>query len=196
MKSKFEQYIHQHREDFDSEHPSPDSWQKLKAQLSGDKKPIVKNLFLRSWLIAAAMTGVAALLVFTFIKSPGSSTDPRAVTPAASGNTELMNEINPSYAKEVYHFTQLIEIKQNELKKLQKADPVLYNHFIKDITRLDSSYNALQTQLPENPNREQLLEAMIQNLRLQTDLLNEQLLIIQKIKQSKNKINETNSKSI
>jgi hypothetical protein len=79
---------------------------------------------------------------------------------------------------------------------MQQADPVLYNQFIKDITRLDSSYNALQTQLPENPNREQLLEAMIQNLRLQTDLLNEQLLIIQKIKQSKNKINETNSKSI
>jgi len=39
--------------------------------------------------------------------------------------------------------------------------------------------------LPSNPNREQLLEAMIQNLKLQTELLNQQLLIIQKIKQAK-----------
>jgi len=193
MKSRFEQYIEQHRDEFDSEDPSPASWQHLQAKLTGEKKPVIKHLFFKSWLIAAAMTGIAALLVFTLLKSP--SSDELALT-SPVGNNELLNEINPTYAKEVYHFTQLIEIKQNELKKLQKADPVLYNQFIKDITRLDSSYNALQTQLPENPNREQLLEAMIQNLRLQTDLLNEQLLIIQKIKQSKNRINETNSKSI
>lgn len=195
MKSQFEQYMEQHRDEFDSEEPSPDSWQKLQARMIGEKKPIVKNLFLRSWMIAAAMIGIAALLVFTLVKSPDNST-PLTMTPAVNENSALMNEINPDYAKEVYHFTQLIEIKQNELKKMQQADPVLYNQFIKDITRLDSSYNALQTQLPENPNREQLLEAMIQNLRLQTDLLSEQLTIIQKIKQSKNKINETNSKSI
>ena len=194
MNPNLEQYIQQHREEFDGEDPSPDTWQKLQEKIKGEKKPIVKNLFLRSWAIAAAMTGIAALLVFTLIKSPGS--DSLAITPEGPVNNDLLNEINPGYAKEVYHFTQLIEIKQNELKKMQQADPVLYNQFIKDITRLDSSYNALQTQLPENPNREQLLEAMIQNLRLQTDLLNEQLLIIQKIKQSKNKINETNSKSI
>src|SRR5688500_9771135 len=193
MKSRFEQYIEQHRDEFDSEDPSPDSWQQLHAKITGEKKPVIKHLFFKSWLIAAAVTGIAALLVFTLIKSP--SGDPLAVNTVGE-STELLNEINPTYAKEVYHFTQLIEIKQNELKKMQKADPVLYNQFIKDITRLDSSYNALQTQLPENPNREQLLEAMIQNLRLQTDLLNEQLMIIQKIKQTKNKINETNSKSI
>ncbi len=192
MKSRFEQYIEQHRDEFDSEDPSPAGWQKLQAKFSGKNKPVIKHLFFKSWLIAAAMTGIAALLVFSLIKSP--SADPLAIAPAP--NNALLNEINPTYAKEVYHFTQLIEIKQNELKKMQKADPVLYNQFIKDITRLDSSYNALQTQLPENPNREQLLEAMIQNLRLQADLLNEQLVIIQKIKQSKNKINETNSKSI
>ena len=194
MKSRFEQYIEQHRDEFDSEVPAPRNWQQLQAKLSGEKKPVIKNLFFKSWLIAAAMTGLAALLVFTLIKSP--STDPLVMAPPVNENAELLNDISPSYAKEVYHFTQLIEIKQNELKKMQQADPVLYNQFIKDITRLDSSYNALKTQLPENPNQEQLLEAMIQNLRLQTDLLSEQLVIIQKIKQSKNKVNETNSKSI
>src|SRR5688572_10196929 len=131
MKSRFEQYIEQHRDEFDSEDPSPDTWQKLHAKISGEKKPLIKHLFFKSWLIAAAMTGIAALLVFTLIKSP--STDPVAITPAIAENNELLNEINPTYAKEVYHFTQLIEIKQNELKKMQKADPVLYNSFIKDI---------------------------------------------------------------
>jgi hypothetical protein len=51
----------------------------------------------------------------------------------------------------------------------------------------------LKNQLPVNPNREQLLEGMIQNLRLQTELLNQQLNIIKLIKQSKSKTNEKNS---
>jgi len=39
--------------------------------------------------------------------------------------------------------------------------------------------------LPVNPNKEELLQAMIYNLQLQIDLLNQQLNIIQKIKQAK-----------
>ena len=109
---------------------------------------------------------------------------------------EIIKAISPDYAKEVYHFTQLIELKQNELKKIEREQPELYREFIGDITTLDSSYNALKKELPLNPNREQLLEAMIDNLRLQTELLNHQLLIIKKIKQAKKSGNESNSKSI
>ena len=79
---------------------------------------------------------------------------------------------------------------------LEKDQPDLYREFISEITTLDSSYNALKKELPQNPNREQLLEAMIENLRLQTDLLNQQLLIIKKIKQAKTTSDESNSKSI
>lgn len=96
----------------------------------------------------------------------------------------MLNEINPAYAKEVYHFTQLIELKQSELKQIEKDNPVLYKQFLGDINKLDSSYNSLKQQLPANPNREQLLEAMISNLQLQMDLLNQQLQIIQQIRKS------------
>jgi len=41
----------------------------------------------------------------------------------------------------------------------------------------------LKTKLPENPNREMLLEAMISNLQMQSDLLSRQLKIIKEIKQ-------------
>jgi hypothetical protein len=49
----------------------------------------------------------------------------------------------------------------------------------------------LKLKLPANPNRELLLEAMLQNLQLQSELLNRQLLIIKEIKQ-KNKQYEKN----
>jgi hypothetical protein len=81
-------------------------------------------------------------------------------------------------------FARLIVLKQNELKQNQKKQPVLYEQFLKDNNRLDSSYNYLKYELSSNPNKEILLDAMIQNLQLKLDLLNRQLQII---KQSKHK---------
>ena len=53
----------------------------------------------------------------------------------------------------------------------------------------------LKSDLPGNPNEELVLGAMIENLRIQIDLLNEQLTIIKKIKESKNTKNEKIYKS-
>jgi hypothetical protein len=53
----------------------------------------------------------------------------------------------------------------------------------------------LQKQLPKNPNHEQLLEAMIQNLQLQMKLLNQQLDIIKQINHSKKSAYENAYKS-
>jgi hypothetical protein len=43
----------------------------------------------------------------------------------------------------------------------------------------------LRSTLNANPNTEQLLQAMISNLQMQIELLNQQLTIIQKVKQPK-----------
>ena len=83
-----------------------------------------------------------------------------------------------------------------ELKEIEKENPNLYKKFVTDINKLDSSYNALKKELPENPNREQLLEAMIENLRLQTEILNQQLSIINQIKASKSTNHDSNFKKI
>ena len=191
--SRLEQFIRDHREEFDGDKPSPQVWTKLDAKLNSGKSGgrLVRMNLLR-WSAAAAVLVVVAISVLYFFK--GSSEEPAIVS--KDNSNEIMEEINPDYAKEVYHFTQLIEIKQSELKKIEKDQPELYKEFLSDITTLDSSYNALKKQLPENPNREQLLEAMIENLRIQTDLLNKQLQIIKKIKQSKQVSDESNSKSI
>jgi hypothetical protein len=103
--------------------------------------------------------------------------------------------LDPAYAKEVYHFTQLIELKQNELKQIEREHPELYSQFVEDVHRLDSSYQVLRAELPANPNPEMLLEAMIQNLRLQADLLNEQLTIIKQIKKTKKDSHEKDTRS-
>ncbi|MBC7826654.1 MAG: hypothetical protein H7122_02825 [Chitinophagaceae bacterium] len=195
MNSRLEKFVRNHRAEFDSDEPDPQLWKKLEQQLhSGVSDKKLHRMMIIRWSAVAAVTILATLGVFYFTNKP--ATNGVAGNGSNIQTNEIMNAINPVYAKEVYHFTQLIELKQTELKKIAKEQPALYNEFIGDITTLDSSYNALKKELPQNPNREQLLEAMIENLRLQTDLLNHQLLIIKKIKQTKTISDEKNSKSI
>jgi len=195
MNSRLEKFILDNREEFDGDEPNPRLWKKLEQQFNPNGSNIkIQRMAIIRWSAAAAVTVMATLVVFYLFSKPPKK-DLSAMAAHAQTN-DIINAINPAYAKEVYHFTQLIELKQAEMKKIAKDQPELYKEFIVDITTLDSSYNSLKKELPLNPNREQLLEAMIDNLRLQTELLNQQLLIIKKIKQSKKLNNEDNTKSI
>ena len=192
MSKRLDDFIRNHRDEFDSDLPTPQVWNKIDERLSGNpKKAKVVPINWMRWSAAAAIVilfGAATLYWFNSkpvdagrvtVKNEVDAPVPVVV------DSSLLNEINPAYAKELYHFTQLIELKQDELKQ-----------FVSDIDKLDSSYNVLKRELPANPNREQLLEAMIHNLQVQMDMLNQQLQIIQQIKQSKNKNNDANSKRI
>lgn len=196
--SQLENFIRDNREEFDGEEPSPRVWKDLQKQLQADaetkavapKKNSGGKLLTMSilkWSAAAAILILAGLGVFHIIDKPTNTGT--AGTTTTPSKDDLLNKINPTYAKEVYHFTQLIELKQEELKQIEKDNPELYQQFLGDINQLDSSYKNLKKELPTNPNREQLLEAMIENLKMQTELLNQQLQIIQQIKQSKTQSN-------
>ena len=197
MSSRLEQFIRENRDHFDGENPDPEVWNKICKEMqpiSSGKNKVFRINMIR-WSVAAAIVALAALTIFYFVLDQRKENLATNDKPSENGSIDIINQINPTYAKEVYHFTQLIELKQSELKQIAKENPDLYREFLADVNKLDSSYNALKNELPSNPNREQLLEAMIENLRLQTELLNQQLQILKNIKQSKSQNNE-NSKSI
>lgn len=98
--------------------------------------------------------------------------------------------------EELYHYTRLIEIKQQQMQALKKSEPELYKEFSRDIEMLETSYAALKTQLETGINSEKLLEAMIGNLKMQTDLLNTQLNILKQVHRKNNKKNEKDYKSL
>jgi hypothetical protein len=112
-----------------------------------------------------------------------------------SGKTENNSPDNGDN-KEMFYYAKLIELKHEELKTLEKDEPLLYRQFSSDVQKLDSVYHTLKTQLPNNSNREQVIEAMISNLQLQIGLLNKQLDIIKKIKHSKKSAYEKAYKSV
>jgi hypothetical protein len=111
----------------------------------------------------------------------------KIVPEKVNDNAQLAKNENEdaAYNEEIIHYTRLVELKQNQLMKIKKDEPLLYQQFAGDINKLDSTFHTLKKQLPLNPNREQILEAMIQNLQFQEALLNQQLNIIKKINNTK-----------
>lgn len=195
MNTRLDDFINQHREEFDSEVPGTAVWNKIAQRVVPVKKP-AKLFSFSAWKISAA---AAVLVIMGMLAAryfmPESETKSVAHV-EKSVDTVGLTEINPAYAQQVYQFTKLVELKQEELKSFEKDQPELYQQFISDIHQLDSNYHVLKLELPANPNREQLLEAMLQNLKMQMDLINRQLMIIDQIKSSKNSKNESKSKSL
>ena len=179
MKKNLEDFISDNRDAFDTYEPGNNVWKAIEDELPGKKKkPLIVLTTWTRWSSVAAAIIIIASSVYYF--SQGSLKDNNPVVAKPAGN-----DLPAEYSEELYHFTKLIELKHKQLQKIEKEQPELYRQFAGDISKLDSNYQALRKELPGNPNQEVLIQAMIGNLKWQIDLLNEQLQIIQKIKQSK-----------
>lgn len=179
MSNKLKKFIWDNRKEFDDEVPSEKVWQQVEAAFTPTtkKKFILAPLY--KWSMAAAAVLVISLGVYFFMYR-----DKTTATEYVA-NTIVPDTVTTFVAPEVNQFAKMIALKQEELRSLAKEQPELYQQFTKDINQLDSSYNILKSQLSATPNRELLLEAMIQNLQLQLNVLNQQLNIIHQIKQKK-----------
>jgi hypothetical protein len=222
MKDKLQRFVRDNREAFDVHEPSDDLWNRLSEKLpkmeeksigadhssleitaqaasqeaklgqivhedyqnGGSYNPFFsktwKNL---NWRIAASIALVLGLGWFGYRvnQNYGITESPEVAL------------TNPAFAKQVSQYTHLIDTKRAELRQMTESDPALYKEFAVELNQLERSYQNLKSDLPKNPNQEVVIQAMIQNLQWQIDLLNQQLDILQRIK---NKNNHANHKLI
>ena len=231
MSNNLEQFIREHREEFDSDLPSVQTWtsgrkteQTPSPKFTGGRSSMVPFI----WKVAAALILLAGSLWYfklrpkpaqTILASPreqgstslkktdsggqaleisttGGSSAGTQKQPSSSAKPAIEPAAQSDYQEEMYHYARLVEIKHRELKKIEADEPLLYQQFASDVNKLDSVYHALDHQLVKSPNREQLLEAMIQNLQLQMGLLNHQLEIVKQINHSKKSAYEKAFRSV
>lgn len=178
MNDPLKKYIRAHREDFDSEAPDPAVWDRLSQRIAVNVTPPVRSLrSFRRGLVAAAAVVVAISLPL-ILRTHSDHPQPTAavsITDTAASDEAL-------YDQELYHFTQIVNIKFREIQKIKGAHPELYERFSADLQKLDTAYQQLKAELPNQPNQELMLQAMLQNLTLQIDLINRQLGIIEQLK--------------
>lgn len=186
MKDRLENFIRDNKKEFDQFEPPAALWEKIEQKLdenrinslsTGIKKDKVVRLSILL-KIAATIIVVLGVGVLGYQYQKEESAD--------------LSNIDPQLAKQQVHYASLIEAKQNELKQIEKAEPQLYSEFSSEIRKMDASYQKLKNDLPASPNQEETVKAMIRNLQLQTELLNQQLSIIQQINNvKKEQKNET-----
>jgi len=177
MSKRLEDFMENNREEFDDLQPSADLWNKIAKELDSweqqPKKREAKTFSLGFVLkVAATIVVVMGIGFSLYLKNQ---------------KTEGINlaDINPAYAKQQVHYASVIENQRSRLKLVAKFDPQLYNEFSGEIAKMDANYKKLKIDLATSPNQERVLRAMIRNLQIQTEVLNQQLSVIEQFKDSK-----------
>lgn len=181
MSKRLEDFIRANREEFDDIEPRADLWDRIEKQMPATvvqmkvEKRQAKTFSLGFVLRVAAIIIVVMGIGFTFYLRSTKTT-----------NGVDLAAINPEYAKQQAQYVSLIEDKRSELKELTKTDPQLYREFSTEIDKMEASYKKLKTDLATSPNQERVLRAMIRNLQIQAEVLNQQLQVIEQFKGTPN----------
>ncbi len=185
MSKRLEDFIKKNKYEFNDQEPDANLWSKIEERLPAQpakfqpKKSFTLGFVLR--IAALIMVVMSVGFIFYLQKQHQQPID--------------LARINPEYARQQIHYASVVESKRTELKAIAKSDPDLYNEFNSEIIKMDSTYKKLNKELIASPNQERVLRAMIRNLQIETELLNEQLEVIEQYNQTKKQV-EHGTKSI
>jgi septal ring factor EnvC (AmiA/AmiB activator) len=179
-KTKIERFIRDNREGFDEYEMPAHLWDQIAQQLpvsqevkETNKKGKLFYFMPKIWTIAASIVAIIGCFSVFYMSSKTESTD------------NIIANYSPEYGQKMVQYASLIETKREEIREIEKHNPVLYQEFATEIEKINQDYQNLKAELPQTPNQEELVKAMIQNLQVQLDILNRQLIIIQKVKEYK-----------
>ena len=89
--------------------------------------------------------------------------------------------MDPEFMETELYYTQLISEQRVMVEQFDLNDPELKEGFRRDLAALDTAYHELKLEYVETSN-EAVLQALIDNLQLRMELLNQQVLILEQIK--------------
>jgi septal ring factor EnvC (AmiA/AmiB activator) len=178
MSKRLEDFIKANRDEFDDIEPRMDLWSKIEKELPAEVVEMPKKKEAKTFSLGFVMRVAAIIVVVMGVGFAAylRSTKTSGVDLAA---------INPEYAKQQVQYASLIKTKRTELKELTKSDPQLYGEFNSEIKKMEASYKKLKHDLATSPNQERVLRAMIRNLQIQAEVLDQQLQVIEQFKEIK-----------
>jgi len=147
--------------------------------MSTTKSMSHKNKIIGNWLKAAAV------LLLTFGLGYFIANDKKYNNNIAKTSIDIskldLSKINSEMGEAENYYLSNIKMVTQEVKSFQKEQPELVMEFLMDDENLENVYKELKQNLIDNADNEQILNLMIQNLQMRTEVLNEQKRILQKI---------------
>jgi hypothetical protein len=215
MENEFEKYLQQNREQFEQGSPSPRVWEKLQRDLVEHQARRHRVVRMRriGWSIAASILLCIAATLIIF-KNKGqvnrntiagsaphrdSMIDRQKITAqkmALDSSERVAGVMDDKTRQSLYRYAHLIETRQKEMATLRQVDPELYARSQKALTDLNEVYNHLKKQLPHSVDQQKILQSLIQNLKMQEEILTNQLMLIQSMQQQNQTKDDKNVKGI
>lgn len=162
---KLEQFIQDNRSDFQDNFDPANSWSQIESKISKQKRinsPV--------WMVAASI--VLLLSLGWLMYDRAKLTDKIDELESLSVNEKPYSEI------ELYYQTSIAE-KTALVNHISSEKNIKINT---DLTSLNKKYEELKVKLKEQGGHPQIVSAMIQNLQTQIEILEQQLNILQDLK--------------
>jgi hypothetical protein len=178
MQDQLEQYIISQKHQLDVFEPNDRLWERIDKELNGGQTK-VRHFWAQSWKVAAAVAlllAAGALLWWVSMQSPapqiaeaGPQPDPQSLYTAELVEVET-------------YYTQQISAQKARIESFRNQGIVLEEALYEQMETLTTAYQDLQKELVLTENEELVVNAMIQNLMMQMQILNQQLMILEEIK--------------
>ena len=176
MSDRLEDFVRQHREQFDLHEPDPSVWLKIQPA----ETPASRERRSLRWLRVAAAVAVifaGSTAGIYFLKGGQAEVD--------RYGSELYQEIRET---ELY-YSQMVSQRYDELRPYLASDPAAEEMLALDMTELDEVYTQLKEDLKDNASNPEVVEAMILNYRVKLEILED---LLYQLKEKENQDDEKN----
>ena len=163
MSDRLEEFVKQHREQFDLHEPDPSIWLKINPSnqvVAQERRPM-------RWLRIAA----AVAMIFA-----GSTAGIYFLTGGFADADRYSSELYQEVLETEQYYSQIVSDRYNELQPFLVSNPAANEMLSADMEELDEVYKELKEDLKDNASNPEVIEAMILNYRVKLDIL-EDLLI-------------------
>ena len=160
MKDRLEQFTQQNKEAFDMHEPDAKVWQYIKNATIVEKKHKL------SWVKYAA-----AVIIFVVGFSIGKEYKNLISVNGSNNGGNVKSLEQTQLIESEYYYTTKINDKLLELEPYFATDPKLKHDIEIDFEQLDEFYMELKTDLNDNINNENVIEAMIQSYEMKLEIL-------------------------
>ncbi|TWV99978.1 hypothetical protein [Chitinophaga pinensis] len=156
--NSFEDFVRQHRQEFEAPGPGPRVWANLEEQLNPPRKNRVIQMIGRHWLKAAAILVllVNSVMIYQFLQMKKSQ--------------HLIN-VSPEMQEAKTYYTSQIEQRLETIKSYPNSVLGLDSVGRKELELRNETYQMLETELIQNPGNERIKAAMVRYYQMKLDLL-------------------------
>lgn len=161
---RLEEFIRKNREELDSYSPSPEVWNGIRKTVRSGKPNVT------GWLSAAAMIIAILTTSVFFYKSEWKKT-----IFLTRGSDEMMMKTNPQFREAEIYYNSLFNSLYSEATPLLTSHPEIKKELFSDISQLDSLCADIKKDLNDNIDNQEVIEALIINYRMKTEILEDML---------------------